>query len=139
MASKIFTDTNYFIALYNPTDSQYLKAKNISNKLVDVEIIISNFIFLETVSVFSQRVGRKEAIDLGKHLLEDENIHLVHVDRKLQSSAWEIFCETKKKNTSFVDCSTVVIMKAERINSLLTFDQEDFAPLLKKHHLKLFK
>ncbi len=138
MVNKVFTDTNYFIALYNPTDSQYLKAKNVSNNLVDVEIIISNFIFLETVSVFSQRVGRKEAIDLGKHLLEDENIHLVHVDKELQDSAWEIFCEAKKKNTSFVDCSTVAIMKAEGIHHLLTFDREDFAPLLKKHHLNFW-
>lgn len=39
---------------------------------------------------------------------------------------------------SFVDCSILTAMDAEGIDKLLTFDQEDFAPLRKKYRFSLF-
>lgn len=136
---KIFIDSNFFIALANPKDSLHQKAVSVSDILQknSSPLCISNYIFLETVTVISQRVGREEAISRGKQLL-DESFSMIQVDLGLQNAAWEIFCETPKKNTSFVDCSTIAAMLAEGIDKLLTFDQEDFKPLLKKHHLSLF-
>ncbi len=138
MGNKLFIDSNYFISLYNPSDSQNQKAEKLSHNLENFDLYISNFIFLETVTVFSQRVGRKLAVKLGNRLLESESINLIQVDTELQKQTWRIFCDTQKKNTSFVDCSTVAVMQAEGIDKLLTFDREDFKPLLKKHHLSLF-
>lgn len=138
MENKVFIDTNFWIALYSPLDSLHTKAEIFSQKLKNsgYQFYISNYIFSETTTILSQRAGRQEAVVVGNYLLENKDMTIFFVDRNLQELSWEIFCETKKKNTSFVDCSTVAIMKAEGINSLLTFDQEDFAPLLKKHHLK---
>lgn len=140
MDNKIFVDANFFVALYSPQDSLHSNAEDLSKKLItgDSQLYLSNYIFSELTTVLSQRTSKEKALIAGEFLLKDENFTILFVDHDLQELSWEIFCETKKKNTSFVDCSTVAIMKAEGINSLLTFDQEDFAPLLKKHHLKFW-
>lgn len=137
---KIFVDSNFFVALYNSEDSLYERALATSRSLEKdpPRAFISNYIFLETVTVLSQRAGRKEAIIRGNQLLDNNNFQIIQITDSLQTSAWEIFCETPKKNTSFVDCSTIAVMQAEGIDKLLTFDREDFKPLLKKHHLTLF-
>ncbi|MBI3559348.1 type II toxin-antitoxin system VapC family toxin [Candidatus Gottesmanbacteria bacterium] len=140
MDNKVFVDANFFVALYNPQDSLHSQAESLSEKLTsgDEELYLSNYVFSELTTVLSQRAGREKAVIAGEFLRKSENFTIIFVDHDLQESSWEIFCETKKKNTSFVDCSTVAIMRAEGIKKLLTFDREDFAPLLKKHHLNFF-
>ena len=137
---KIFIDSNFFVALHNPDDSLHKDAVNRSKVLLEAapKAYVSNYIFLETVTVLSQKVGRQEAILRGNQLLNPEDFNFVQINNWLQEQTWRIFCEISKKNTSFVDCSTIAVMQAEGIDKLLTFDQEDFKPLLKKHHLSLF-
>lgn len=138
--SEIFADSNFFISLFNPSDSVHQKAIKIKKQLNKkrVGLIITSLIFLEVVTVFSQRVGRKEAILVGKKLLDDERVRVIHIDEGFQARAWKIFRGIARKNTSFVDCSILAVMDAEGIEKLLTFDQEDFAPLRRKHRFSFF-
>jgi len=137
MGNKIFVDSNFLIALYNPTDSLHQKALTINEGIIEDNLLLntSNFIFLETVTVLSQRVSHAEAILRGKQIMEDGVVNLIQINKSLQDLTWTIFCEISKKNTSFVDCSTIAVMQTHGIEELLTFDQEDFEPLLKKYHL----
>lgn len=137
---KIFVDSNYFVALFNPKDSQHKKAREIA-QLVEEEklsLIISNFAFLEIVTVVSQRRNRVVAVDLGEYLIHDPMIDIIHIDEDLQKESWEIFKEAKNKNISFVDCSIIASMRTGKISNLLTFDVKDFQMLLKKYHLQLY-
>ena len=137
---KVFVDSSFLIALFNPPDTFHPKAVAISRKTIKErpQLYISNFVFLETVTVLSQRVNRKTAVVLGQHLLKDQQAKIIHVNQKLNTLAWEIFKEIKKKNVSFIDCSTLAIMKVEGIKKLLTFDQKDFAPLRQKHRFSFY-
>ncbi|MBI4119919.1 MAG: hypothetical protein HY454_00450 [Parcubacteria group bacterium] len=56
----------------------------------------------------------------------------------MQTSSWQIFKEIANKNVSFVDCSTIAVMKAEGIRHLLTLDLQDFKPLSKKYRFGLY-
>lgn len=139
MGNKVFVDTNFIVALFSPEDSLHQQAEKLSKSLSKYTVYLSNYIFAEAVTVLSQRAGKEKALIAGKYLLNKENFYTVIVDEELHGSSWEIFNSVPKKNTSFVDCSTIAVMRAEGISKLLIFDQEDFKPLLQKHHLSLLK
>src|SRR6266581_3868550 len=108
---NIFIDSNYFIALYNPGDLLHEKAKEIAKQLQkdNPYTFISNFIFLETVTVLSQRLGKEYALSAGNKLLQSHS--LIVINARFQNRSWEIFKKTERKNVSFVDCSTLAIME----------------------------
>jgi len=138
--SSIFADSNYFVALFNPADALYRNTLPITRKLNAERrsLVISNFIFLETVTIVSQKRGRDVALELGKYLLSDRLIEIIHIDEELQEYSWEVFKRERAKNLSFVDCSIVAAMKSENISELLTFDMKDFKGLQSKYHFQLY-
>jgi predicted nucleic acid-binding protein len=136
--AKIFVDANYFLALYNPVDDLHQEAKRIARRLGRTgELITSNYIFSEIVTIFSQRVGRAEAITLGEALLNSDLLKIVQVNESLHAKSWEIFRQIKKKNMSFVDCSSLCVMQFFGIRRLLSFDRTDFSGLQKKFGYRL--
>lgn len=138
--NRIFVDSNYIIALYNPQDSLHLKAQKLARQIKkgDFQLFISNFIFLEIVTIFSQRVGRTQTVKLGKRLLESNELSVLHVNENLQVASWEIFQTIKKKSLSFVDASIIALMRFHDIKNLLTFDATDFSSLKTSFSFKIF-
>lgn len=136
----IFVDSNYFIALFNPQDSLYPQALTIAEQLKGMagQCVLSNYIFLEIVTVLSQRRGRELARVAGQNLQTNPGIRIVHIDEALQRQTWELFQKTEHKNVSFVDCSAIVSMQAEHISRLLTFDDTDFSKLKRFHHFSFY-
>lgn len=137
---RIFVDSNYFIALFNAADAQATQAAQFAHELDSkkVKLVISNFIFLEVVTVLSQRVSRSFAQQGGKNLLADKNIEIIHVNELLHQQTWSIFQEVQEKDVSFVDCSTIAVMRAENISTVLTFDQTDFKRLQRLYRFSLY-
>lgn len=139
--AKVFADSNYFISLFNPADSNNAKATELFHQLQSQQavLIASNLIFAEVVTILSQRQNRASALGAGEHLFADPQITMIHVDSELHHATWEVFRTIEKKNVSFVDCSIIAIMQAENIKSLLTFDRTDFATMRKRYHFKFFE
>lgn len=137
---KIFVDANYFIALFNPEDALHKKAREITSTIetASYHFVTSNFIFLEAVTVLSQRRGKDVARDAGLHLRSDPHIQIIHVDETLHQDAWNIFQRLPEKNISFVDCATVAVMRTEHITQLLTFDTTDFRKLQREYRFSFF-
>ncbi len=130
---RIFVDSNYFIALFNPQDALCKRAEELSQKIYEEgnSLIFSNFIFLEVVTVLSQKKGRSGGIEAGIHLLGHPSFEYITIDEGLQQETWKIFQQVKNKNVSFVDCSIIACLEAEGITTLLTFDRKDFILLQK--------
>ena len=136
--SKIFIDSNFFIALFNPVDGLNKAATKLS-KLMEAEnfqICVTNLILAEVVTVLSLRAGREIAIDAGRDLLSIHNF--IYIDAFLSKKTWEIFQKIEKKNVGFVDCSILAVMESESIDYLLTFDVTDFRSLQKPFKFKLY-
>lgn len=133
-------DANYFVALFNPYDSLHKEAFAIASALEkeNPALIITNFIFLEIVTVLSQKRGRTVALEAGTYLLSAPTITTIHIDEALNSNSWNIFQHIAHKDISFVDCSILAVLRAESIPTLLTFDTSDFKRLQKEYHFKLF-
>jgi predicted nucleic acid-binding protein len=137
---RIFVDSNYFVALFNSSDTLYPKALKIAKKIDEegISLTISNLIFLEIVTVLSQKRGKRVAIEVGEYLLSNPKITLIHIDELLQEQTWNVFKQIKNKDISFVDCSIIAAMKSEGIDELLTFDVEDFKKFQKNHRFRLY-
>ncbi len=137
---EIFVDANFFIALFYSKDSLHKRAITISKKLKkeSIQLVISNLIFAEVVTVISQRVSRDIAIHAGQEIFKNPAVRMVYIDEYLHNLSWQIFQEISKKDMSFVDCSILGVMRAEGIQKLLTFDREDFSPLTRHYSLELF-
>lgn len=137
----VFVDSNYFIALFNPVDTFHERARLIGEGIStqDISLVISNFIFLEILTVVSQKVGKYAAVEAGNKIKKNPLIESIHIDEFLQEKSWEIFQEIKRKDVSFVDCSILAVMKIEGIKELLTFDISDFEPLQKQYKFHFYE
>lgn len=137
---RVFADSNFFIGLYNSQDSMHENSKRVSRQIgkIKPQVFISNLVFLEIVTVLSQRCGRERAVRIGNRLIKEGKIGILFVNENLTMRAWEIFKQIPKKNMSFVDCSSLVVMDVEGINKFLTFDEEDFSSLRRKYKFSFF-
>lgn len=140
-SEKIYIDSNYFIALYNLEDANYAHAFQVSRHLdgKPLRLFTSNLVFAEVVTVLSQRVGKKTAIQTGNYLLSRADLSLLHIDEELQEESWRIFQRIEQKNISFIDCSIIAAMKTENITNLLTLDKKDFKQLQKHYRFSFYE
>lgn len=139
-SERIFADSNFFIAAFRKDDNLHVKAQPIVKEFEKkgVQLVISSFVFLEIVAVLSQRVSREAAWEAGKALNVHPFVETVHITEALQKEAWDIFQQVQNKNTSFVDCSTVAVIRNEGIREIITFDIDDFQKLGKQYRFRLW-
>lgn len=130
-------DSNYFIALFNPDDSLHYQASNLVHVVAECSGVISNLVFSEIVTILSQKRGHVIAEQAGEYLLDSSLVKVVYVDLFLHQKAWSIFKTVQYKNISFVDCSTLAMMQAEGLDTLVTFDTTDFKKLQKDYQFKI--
>ena len=128
MISKVFIDTNVFVALRDETDSTHTKAVHFYEilKSNNTKFITSSDIIAESLTVISRKLGKKSATDFldgitafAKEIFINENLH---------KETRKLFRRIKSKNVSFVDCSSVITMKKNKLDTIFSFD-EDFKNL----------
>ena len=136
----ILIDTCFWVALFNKNDSQHNKSLKLFrdvNNDTD-QIAISEYIILEALTGISMKVSRSIASDISKKLHQDHLFVIIHITKNLYTDTCQIFRTIKRKNISFVDCSSVAIMKQWDIDKLLTFDTTDFEFLSDKYKFSLY-
>lgn len=122
MKDKIIVDTNFLCALENPKDSLHDKAITAKKLTKGFELVITNFILLETYTILSQRVSKGFSVSFGERLQEKHPFTLFWIDKSLEEEVWKIFVSIKDKNFSYVDASILALLKIEKISHLLSFD-----------------
>ncbi len=123
--TRVFVDTNYFLALLNPQDSLHVRALDLAKRIEDpkLSLVVSNLILLESVTLLAMKRGRQVAIEFGEYLQNNKRIKIVQVDDEIQKKTWEIFKKVGVKDVSYVDCSILAVMQTEGISTLVSFDK----------------
>ncbi len=122
----VFVDSDAFVALAKEDDANHGKAVALLNKLFNQPVVFltSNYVFLETVTVISMRVGREPALAFINSIKSPSNGFLVHwIDETLEDKAIEIFKQQTSKNVSFVDCVNMAFMRQNQIDAIFGFDE----------------
>ena len=137
--TKFFIDSSFIVALFKNFDSNHDKAKLISEQLFTLssELIISDFVFSESLTILSQKVGKEIALKLQDFLLDRQIFRIIYLDEILIMKSKEIFSQAKSKNMSFADCTSLAIIEYETIKNFVTFDKTDFKKYEWKYRFKI--
>lgn len=131
----VFADASAFIALYSVHDAHARAAQRISQNLARQKamIITSNYIVAESLTVISQRLGKRQAVMIGKFLFSG-TIPVMRIDENLDRQAFGLFSAMDRKDVSFVDCTCFVLCRELGIEHVFGFDRD-----FQQQGLKLLK
>src|SRR3989344_6374309 len=120
---KLLLDSSFVIALFYGNRESVDKAVSILPTLITVDhVYINNYILSEIVTVLSQRIGKKNAKD-SLETMQNNNIELINVSRKVEGEAYDEFLKIEKKDISFADVVSVLHAKEKEIGAILTLDK----------------
>lgn len=121
----IIVDSDAFVALAKEDDTNHKKAQQSLTKLSHKPVLYttSNYVFSETVTVISQRVGRNQALSFIRELKSPVSLFSIQwIDEELESIAIQLFKNQTSKNVSFVDCTNMALMKHYHLDAIFSFD-----------------
>lgn len=118
----IFADASAIVSLYSLTDPNHSRAKAIMDNLTFDQLITSNFVYAEIITIISQRVSKEKAILVGNYI--KENFKFFRLTEEIEDLAWELFKKQTSKNVSFVDCTTFALYKDGAFDKVFTFDKD---------------
>jgi hypothetical protein len=127
-----FVDTGVLVAFSNIKDKNHAKAVELLQRAGQGEygsVFSSDYVFDEMVTLALMRTKNPTiALGAGELLLGNPAkdipglVELLHIDNGIFSDSWAIFKRYAGKRLSFTDCTTVALMKREKIDALLSFD-----------------
>lgn len=129
---NILVDTSALISLFRFQDPLHQESLRLSKALTEHTILITNYIFAETVTILSQKEGKKQAISGGEYL--KRNFNIIRSDEGIEELAWDLFKKQTSKNISYVDCTTFALYQKGVFNKALAFDID-----FKKNKIPLVK
>jgi predicted nucleic acid-binding protein len=135
---SVLVDTLAWLALINKSDLRHKKAKKIRDRLFEshCNLLITDYILVETANALSRIPFRKAAIQLISFIQSSENIQLIEIDKSLFLKAWDLYSARLDKEWSLTDCANFIVMNAMGISEAFTsdhhFEQAGFRILIKE-------
>lgn len=124
MQNNIFVDADALVAISDANDSNYKRAVQLA-AIIEEEnlgLYISNFAFGEAVTVVSENVSLKKALELGRKIREGM-CSIIDVNSEHLSKAFVKFSKQSSKNSRFTDMVNMVLMDELKIDTIFSFDK----------------
>jgi len=124
MMERVFLDTSYLLALELANDQNHAAAlahwRQTTQSLPP--LVITSYVFNETVTFFNTRGHHPKAIQVGSRLLHSDSVQVVHVDEGLFYEGWSYLQRHQDKRYSLTDCISFLAMRRLGISVAYTFD-----------------
>ncbi|MBN2373822.1 PIN domain-containing protein [bacterium] len=122
---RIFVDTSAWLALNDKNDQYHDRAveKSSEIKRQRIELITSEYIIDESITLIRYRVSHQAAVIFGDSLLNSDIARIIDVTEEDRFSAWGIFKRYDDKEFSFTDCISFVLMKNLKLQKVFTYDK----------------
>jgi predicted nucleic acid-binding protein len=118
----IFVDTSAWYARYAPSDVHHEQAREF-HASVQQELITTDYVVDETLTLFKARGNYVHALRLGPRLLTGQLATLIYVTPEDVDAAWKVFSGHRDKAWSFTDCVSYVVMKRLNFVEAFAFDE----------------
>ncbi|GAG03993.1 unnamed protein product [marine sediment metagenome] len=121
---NVFVDTSAFYAVLSRSDSNYEKAVQDWNNLIDnqsVRFCTSNYVVVETCALVRNRLGYDAMRGFVDSLLPLAAV--LWVDQKAHAAATAAMIAHGKNGPSLVDCSSFELMREGGITKALAYDK----------------
>ena len=124
--NRVFTDTSALLALFDKRDRHHAQAVALLDMLraERARLVITDYIFDETVTTVLAAAGHRTAVMVGEFLLASKIIDLTRIDAAVSNAAWDFFRRHDDKRYSFTDCTSFMVMKSLRVNRYFSFDAD---------------
>lgn len=121
---KLFVDTSAWLALNDKNDQYHNRAKSKSLEIERqrIELVTSEYIFDESITLIRYRISHASAVLFGNSLLNSHIVEIIDVTDIDRFKAWELFKKYEDKELSFTDCISFVLMKNLRLQKVFAFD-----------------
>lgn len=121
---KLFVDTSAWYALHDRDDQFREQAleKLARAKSERLELITTDYVFDESVTLISARIGHSAAVTFGDTLLKSGVGQMVTISDDVRLAAFELFRKYADKTLSFTDCTSFALMKRHKLKTAFTFD-----------------
>lgn len=87
------------------------------------QLILTNLIFAETISLITKRIGKPQGISLGRKILQSQIMTMVTIDEQLHQEAWNLYAKYKDKDFDLIDATSFVVCTQQDISHVLTLDR----------------
>ena len=134
---RVFADTSYWVALFNPRDELHDRAVAAAQSYCDDQLVSSEMVLVEFLNGFSDRGPRLRvaASTVVKTLRSSPNVTVIPQTSDQFERALGRYEERIDKDWSLTDCASFLIMETEGIGAALThhrhFAQAGFQALLR--------
>jgi predicted nucleic acid-binding protein len=118
----IFVDTSAWYAATSPRDVNHRAAIAFMQSVTE-QMVTSDFVIDETLTLFRARGEDLHAIAFGEQLIDQQFAQVVNVLESDFLAAWSIFKTFSDKRWSFTDCTSRVLMERLGIAQAFAFDE----------------
>jgi predicted nucleic acid-binding protein len=121
----IVLDSSFLIAYHNAKDVHHRAASGLMARLIAGEwgpALLSEYVFLEVVTVILLRQDLSSAIVVGEALLHAREIEFVP-GAEVFADAWRVFRDQRRTKLSFVDAAILSIAETRNVDAIATFDR----------------
>ena len=132
---KIFVDTDAFVALIIETDSNHKKAVALLNNLCITPVVFftSNYVFSESITIIRMEGSHAASLQFIETMQSFENpFQIKRADAATEELAIHLFKKQTAKNTNYVDCINMALIKQQHADAVFSFDD-----VYKKNGLQL--
>jgi predicted nucleic acid-binding protein len=122
---RLFADTSYWIALFNPRDELHRKAADAARNYSEDRIVTSEMVLVEFLNGLSGHGPRlrEAASQAVSTLRSSRNVSVIPQTSDQFEGALSRYQDMADKDWSLTDCASFLIMEAEGIEAALTHDR----------------
>ena len=122
----LFVDTGAWVALRYKRDQHHERAREllVRARSERVELITSEWILAESVTLLKARGAVDHAIALGAALMDGSIGRLIEPNTARRTRAWQLFVRHRDRRVGYVDCTSFAIMEELRLRTAFGFDRD---------------
>ena len=124
MATELFLDASYAIALSSATDRHHEKAVELASQVEadNSNLATTRAVVLEIGNALSRLRYRTAAVTLLDAIENDPSVEIVTLSEDLYSQGLELYRRHQDKEWGLTDCISFTVMRERSITDALTAD-----------------
>ncbi len=119
----VVVDTSGLYALVDRGDPHHAEAAAfLRRQSVVGQLLLSNHVFDETMTLVKLRLGVHEAMQLGLRLRNSRLIEMITFSQAQEQATWRIFSGYLDKEWSYTDCACLALAQERQTTHAFSFD-----------------
>ncbi len=120
---KLFVDSAAHLALLGEEDQHHREAKAFVGRVPPTEFVTSRFVLAEVLTRGARVRGAAQSARYVREILSRPSYRVLPMLPEVFDAAMDVLVKYEDQGLSFVDSTSVVLMRGGRIRTIFTFDR----------------